>query len=200
MSDDSEVEADMVTNTDDEDQSSLTSSSEESSLEGVFNKNFETLREIYKKQTGQDLPQPSSFEDETTLVVRGKEKSVRSSVPFDSLKTSSEGEMRGVYIVSDDMIRYFFYSNMGDNPSEFNAYSLRVVKPRDEERGIWAEMRISTMPSELAGKIMSPSERMERKRPERGQRGERGGMRNMAKKMEEEEDNDEEVIESEETF
>lgn len=164
MSDDSEVEADMVTNTDDSetvdsvDDTSTENSGE--SLEGVFNRHFETLRQIYKKQTGQDLPIPSSFGEKTSLVVRGKEKTVHSSVAFDELKSSEEGEMRGVYITSDDSIRYFFYTNAGDNPTEFNSFSLRVVKPMQEDREIWAEMRISTMPRELAGKVMTPNERM----------------------------------------
>jgi len=155
----------MITNSesspDTSDDESMTTSMAEESLQGTFNKNFEVLRQIYKKQTGKDLPQPDSFDNESTLMVRGQQKTVHSSVPMENVKSTSEGESRGMFVTSDDSIRYLYYTNEGDKPQDFNWYTLKVVK-LSNDRGIIVEMRISTMSSERAAGIMTPTERMKR--------------------------------------
>lgn len=189
-----EDQQDLVSNTSSNDDSQEMESSdddereeESGSLHNVFNRYFETLREIYRRVTDKDLPEASSFKEETSLSVKGKQTTVKSSAPFEQLKTSREGEWRGIYVVKDNFLRYFLYVNRGESPDVINTFSLRVVKPSDSSRSAWAEIKLSTMPDFIAEKAFADPSGMNKKKNVR-KFGDRG-----MRKMNEDEDNDVDV-------
>lgn len=176
---DEDESIDLISNTsqtseEEENVSSDNDEVEENSLQRAFNRNFVTLREIYARLTGgQGIPEPDSFIESTTVTSKGGHPvTVYSSVPFDDLKTSEEGDVRGIYVVSDRSIRYFLYVNKGSDPTEINSFSLRVVRPQDEaDREVWSEIKISTMPNFIAEKLFSRGPGMKTTTDRRSNRG-----------------------------
>lgn len=176
--------------------SNPSSSEEEDSLQRAFNRNFVTLREIYTRLTGgQGIPEPESFSESTTVTSKGgHEVKVYSSVPFDELKTSEEGDVRGIYVVSDRSIRYFLYLNKGSDPTEINSFSLRVVRPQDDaDREVWSEIKIATMPNFIAEKLFSRGPGMRTAEQQRSNRGNRGMSTSRQQEDESSNNSDEEV-------
>lgn len=160
------MESDLELNSND-DMSTTASSDQTTSLLDVFEKNFETLKDIYNRVTGATLKRPDEFMIESTMNIRGEETVVRSSVDYENVMMSDEGEWRGAYFVTSNFIRYFLFMNMGSNPSDFNAFSLRVGRPARDLTASWAEIRMSTMPAEMAMRVFPKAgggENMDRKK------------------------------------
>ncbi len=156
------TDLDMVSNSSDD------SGMGEVPLQDVFDKNFETLKDIYHRVTGgQTLKRPDEFMNETTMSVRGEETMARSSVPYEQLINSEEGEWRGVYLATPTFIRYFLFLNNGPKPMEFNAFSLRVGKSSRQDSAPWAEIRLSTMPVQMVAKVLPKSSAMGGRRSQR---------------------------------